>query len=336
MRTKLPLALLVSLPFAASTVACVDDSSGQSIDDIATALEQDNGGLDTADEAPEFGAEAAFDAAQIETATVEADPMVADPTMVEMARPGAPVEARDLIVVWGRFPADRDATVGRDWSGELRLSRGGMLLRRRIAFEQATDRVLPRTTRDAISFESVTRPAADGLVLSVFDPQPGTPNPLTLTYTPVGGTAHAIDLAQLATGPIIVDMGDGNRILIAGHRRNDTCAHGFIRGRWHALSANASTYLGVVASSDGDVVGHIRGIAGQRRGGEPVMFGKFINRDGQFMGLVKGTYENGTFVARWLDRAGDHGQLHGVYFPGPNERAGGFLGRWSETSCGVN
>ena len=333
MRAQLPLALLL----AATTTACVDNTPSTP-EDVATALEQDNGGLDTADEVPMFDAEPQFAAAQIEADTAVADEMAADPTMTELAHPGpgVNVEARDLIIVWGRFPADRNATTAHDWSGELRLSRGGMLVRRRIAFEQATDRVLPRTSRDAISFTSVTRPAADGLALTVFDPQPGSPSPLTLTYTPVTGAAHTIDLAQLATGPIVVDAGDGNRILIAGHRRNDSCSHGFLRGRWRTLSPKLSGYLGVVANSDGEPVGHIRGIAGQRRNGDAVMFGKFINREGHFMGLIKGTYENGKFVARWLDRQGDHGQLHGVYFPGPNEGAGGFLGRWSETSCDAN
>lgn len=330
MRAKLPLALLL-----AATTACVDNTPS-STEDIAAALEQENGGLDTSDEAPMFDADQQFAAAEIEADTSVSDEMSADPVMTQLAAPGANVVARDLIIVWGRFPADRDATTGRDWSGELRLSRGGMLVRRRIAFEQATDRVLPRTSRDAISFTSVTRPAADGLALTVFDPQPGTANPLTLTYTPLTGAAHTIDLAQLANGPIIVDVGDGNRVLIAGHRSSDSCAHGFLRGRWHALTPNVSRYLGVVANSRGEPVGHIRGIAGERQNGDAVMFGKFINREGQFMGLVRGTYENGRFVARWLDRQGDHGQLHGVYFPGPNERAGGFLGRWSETSCDAN
>ncbi len=331
MRAKLPLALLL----ATSTVACVDNSPGQTTDEVVSALEQENGGLDTADEAPMFDAEPAFTAAAIEADTAESDPMASDPTILEMNAPGANTLARNLIIVWGRFPADRNATTTRDWSGELKLSRGGMLVRRKIAFEQATDRVLPRTSRDTISFESVTRPAADGLALTVLDPQPGS-GPLTLTYTPVTGAAHSIDLAELATGPVVVDVGDGNRILIAGHRRNDSCSHGFIRGRWHALTPNANGYLGVVANADGDPVGHIRGIAGTRKSGEAVMFGKFINREGHFMGLIKGSYENGKFVARWLDRQGDHGQLHGVYFPGATEHAGGFLGRWSETSCGAD
>ena len=331
MRAKLPFALLL----AATTVACVDDSSSTTptSGEVASAIEQDNGGLDTTDEAPMFAAETQFDAAGIEADAAATDPMAADPTMIDMARPSAAIEARDLVVMWGKFPVDRTEVDRRDWSGELRLSRGGMLLRRTIAFEQKTDRVLPRTSRDAISFVSVTRPANDGLALSVFDPAPSTANPLTLTYTPTTGTATAIDLSQLATGPIVIDMGDGNKLVVAGHRRNDSCAHGFLRGRWHALSAHASVYLGVVADSDGNPVGHIRGIAGQRKNGDAVMFGKFINREGHFMGLVKGTYDNGKFEARWLDRAGDHGQLHGIYFPGPNDRAGGFLGRWSETSC---
>jgi hypothetical protein len=333
MRAQLPLALLLS----ATTIACVDEPSGKpTTEDVTSAIELENGGLDTTDEAPMFGEDAAYAAAQIETDTVEADPMASDPTIVAMGAPGANVVARDLVIVWGRFPADPSSTITRDWSGDLQVSRGGMLIRRKIAFEQQTDRVLPRTSRDVISFTSMTRPHADGLALTVFDPDAANANPLTLTYTPTGGTAHTLDLSQLVNGPIVVDVGDGNRILVAGHRRNDACDHGFLRGRWHALAPNANAYRGIVASSDGEPVGHIRGIAGKRRSGEAVMFGKFINREGQFKGLIKGTYENGKFVARWLDRDGDHGQLHGVYFAGPNEVGGGFLGRWSETSCAAN
>ena len=333
MRT-LPLALVL----ATTAAACVDDA-GQtptepSTDDVVSAIEQENGGLDTADEAPEFGIAEVYSAAAIEPVAAEADPIASDPTIVEMARPGAPnVVARDLVILWGRWPADPTATTGRDWSGSLQLSRGGMVVRKRIAFEQATDRVLPRTARDLVEFESQTKPHADGLVLTVFDGDAANANPITLTYTPNGGAAHSLDLSRLANGPIVVDVGDGNRILIAGHRRVDTCEHGFMRGRWRALAPNASAYLGIVTNSDGDPIGHIRGIAGERQSGEKVMFGKFIDRDGNFKGLLKGTYENGHYRARWIDRSGDHGVAGGMYFPGPAMRAGGFLGRWAETSC---
>lgn len=330
MRT-LPLALLL----ATTTAACVDDAqppTEPTTDDVVSAIEKENGGLDTTDEAPEFGAEAAFTAAAIETDAAETDAMASDPAMTELA--SAPnVLARDLVILWGRFPADPTATTGRDWSGSLQLSRGGMLVRRTIAFEPATDRVLPRTARDLVEFSSHTRPAADGLVLEVLDGDPGNAAPLTLTYTPTGGTAHSLDLSRLANGPIVVDVGDGNRILVSGHRHVDACEHGFMRGRWHALAPNASAYLGVVTNSAGEPIGHVRGIAGQRMNGDAVMFGKFIDKDGHFKGLLKGTYENGHYQARWIDRAGDHGVAGGIYFPGPVMRAGGFLGRWAETSC---
>jgi hypothetical protein len=329
MRVQLPLALLL----ASTTVACVDDATMPENDEVISALELDNGGFDTTDEAPLFAADTMFQDAAIESDALAPDPMEADAEMRTME--DAPdADVRDVAVLWGRIPADPTATVVRDWSGELRLSRGGMYTRRRIAFEDLGDRLLPRLTRDAIRFESRTRPAADGLVLRVADPTRGSVDPLRLRYAAANGDVRDIDLSRLDDGPVVEDMGDGNRMIVIAHRRNDTCAHGFIRGRWHKFAPNASTYLGVVANSQGEVVGHIRGIAGQRRSGESVMFGKFINREGQFVGILKGHYENGEFKARWLDRDGDHGYLHGLYFEGPTPRAGGLLGRWAETSCG--
>ena len=118
-----------------------------------------------------------------------------------------------------------------------------------------------------------------------------------------------------------------------GHRRTDTCQHGFLRGRWHAMSPNAGVYAGLVLDTDGEPTGHIRGIYGQRRTGESVFFGKFIARDGGFRGILLGTYEDGHFDARWLDRGGDRGMLRGMYRPGETLRAGRFLGRWAETTC---
>src|SRR4051812_13499294 len=179
MRAKLPLALLL----ASTTVACVDDakSAEPTSADVTSAIEKDNGGLDTTDEAPMFGAELAFDAASIEADAATADPMSGDPTIVAMTGPNATnVVARDLVILWGRMPADRTATTPRDWSGELRVSRGGMLVRRTVAFEDATDRVLPRTARDTISFQSRTLPASDGLYLEVLDPDPANTAPITL------------------------------------------------------------------------------------------------------------------------------------------------------------
>jgi hypothetical protein len=245
------------------------------------------------------------------------------------------VRARNVLILWGQLPADPNATVVRDWSGSLELNRGGMMIRRRIAFEQATgDRVLPRTDRARIDFISRTRPAADGLVLTVVDPAPGT-SPLTLTYTPTGGQPRVLELRELAEGPIVVDVGDGNRIIVSARDR-DPCDHGIMRGRWHALDEHHGAYLGIVADEDGAPIGHVRGIYGERKSGEQVFFGKFIGRDGKFRGILAGHYADGEFQGRWLTRAGEHGRLHGVYFRHESLRGGAFAARWGETSCRAN
>lgn len=324
--SKLPLALL-------ALTACVDagtTSIPETSEEVTSALEKENGGLTMDDEAPLFGADAVFDAAAIEADTAETDAMAPEVTGME-AQPG--VRIRNVMIVWGQLPADPNTTAVRDWSGRLDLNRGGMMIRRRIAFEQATgDRILPRTDRTRIDFISHTRPAADGLVLTIVDPSPAA-GPLVLTYTPNdGSTVRTLELRELADGPVVVDAGDGNRIVVSARDR-DPCDHGLMRGRWHALAENHGVYVGVVANEDGEPIGHVRGIWGTRKSGESVFFGKFIGADGRFRGILAGTYGEGELQGRWIVRSGDHGQLHGVYFRHEQLRGGAFMARWGETSC---
>jgi hypothetical protein len=322
--TKLPLALL-----ALSACVASEPSIPETSEEVTSAIEKPNGGFDTDDEAPLFANPAVFDAAAIEADAVEADAMSPEVTTME-SMPG--VRVRNVLMLWGQMPADPNVTTVRDWSGRLELDRGGMVIRRRIAFEPVTgDRVLPRTDRAIIDFVSHTRPAADGLVLTIVDPAPGTA-PLTLTYTPTGGTARVLELRELADGPLVVDVGDGNRIIVSARDR-DPCDHGMMRGRWHALNENGGVYVGVVADEDGAPIGHVRGIWGQRQTGERVFFGKFIDRDGHFRGILAGNYGEGHFDGRWITRAGEHGQVHGLYFRHETLRGGGFIARWGEASC---
>jgi hypothetical protein len=157
---------------------------------------------------------------------------------------------------------------------------------------------------------------------------------LRLRYESVdGAVVHELDLRALDEGPVVVDAGDGNRIIAVGRRRIDPCEHGFMRGRWHALAPNHGVFRGLVTNRGGEPIGHVRGIYGQRRNGEPVVFGKFISRDGSFTGLVSGTYGENRFQGRWITRDGDHGLVQGAFFEGQSLRAGGFMARWGETSC---
>jgi len=335
MRTQLPLHLPVALLLTIPAAACTTDSSSpdDDVDAVASSLELENGGFDTADEAPQFGEETLFAAADIEADAAVTDPFAVDSTVTQL-EVSASAAVRDVIVLWGRMPAD-PAGAARDWSGSLRVSRGAVVIRRKIAFELATDRILPRTSRDAIQFESQTSVHADGLVLTVLDPTPADPTPLTLTYASADGAAtYSLDLAGLAAGPISVDAGGGNQIAAIGHLRTAaTCDHGFLRGRWRALTPNAGVYAGLVVGADGAVAGHVRGIYGHRQNGDAVFFGKLIGLDGHFRGILGGSYDAGHFGGRWIDRSGDRGAVRGMYRAGETLRAGQFLGQWAEASC---
>ena len=325
---QLPFALLL-----ASAAACVDQ--GGSTDNTAatqSALEQDNGGETTADEAPMFGDQVAFDAAGIEADAAITDTMATDPSVTTIA--SAPdVVSHRVAIVWGKLPADPNGTA-RDWSGSLTISRGALVVSRTIGFEPATDHLLPRTAKDTVSFDSITKPFVDGLALRVLDPTSTSTDPLTLTYTPAnGGTTYTLDLAQLAMGPLVVDAGNGFKIVAAELKDKDGCEHGFMRGRFHQLLPNLGVFRGLVVGPEGGVIGHVRGIYGQRKNGDQDIFGKFIDLDGKFKGILAGTYANGDFDAKWIAKDGDHGIVKGRYIESSNARGGHFMARWADAAC---
>ena len=322
--------------FAVAAAACTE-SSPPTEDEITSALELENGGLDTSDELPMFGAEAEFAAAELEADVTGADASTADPEVVALReRPG--VASQRVLILWGQLPPDRTAAP-HVWNGNLALNRGAMVVRREIGFDGPADQLMPRALRTTVAFASTTQPFADGLLLEVLDPEPTSATPLTLTYTPrAGGDALVFTVAALADGPVAFDVGTGGDQMIATSlrvERDDACDHGFMRGRWHQVRPGLGRFLGVVSDADGEPAGHLRGIWGARQGGERVMFAKYISRDGHFRGIFRGTWERGSFRGRWIISTGDHGVAAGRFREGaPGDQVGGaFIGRWAETSC---
>src|SRR5262245_59149325 len=94
MRTQLAISIFL--------VGCLDHSTDDT-QAAQAALEKTNGGLDSADEAPMFGAEAEFDDAAIEADTAVSDTMASDPTIVDIQN-SPTAAALDLVLVWGRLP----------------------------------------------------------------------------------------------------------------------------------------------------------------------------------------------------------------------------------------
>src|SRR5882757_1353378 len=194
-------ALLLALP----TVACMSHGgAGDDSTQVTSDLDKANGGLDTADEAPAFGADDQLAAAQIESDNSADDSLANDPSTTSMDQASNGKGMR-VIVLWGKLPGDPNATETRDWSGSFKVSSGGIVVRRTIGFEDKTDKLLPRSSIDSVAFQSVTRPYVDGLALTVLDPSAtATSAPPTLTYTAnTGGATYALDLSQLVKGPIV-------------------------------------------------------------------------------------------------------------------------------------
>jgi hypothetical protein len=360
MRSQLSFALL----FAGSAIACTNGSSSQQ---VAQDLAQPNGGFTYSNEEPEFGEVADFNALQLETDSAVVDPIASDPTVAALdATPAPAVDGRDVIIVWGKIPADPDATVTRDWSGSLSVSRGALYVRRTISFD-AGDHLLPRTSPEVVPFVSYTRPWVDGLSLRVLDPSPSTADPLVITYQsslatpgggsgsssssgsgPVGPITYTFNLDQLTSGPIVIDAGDGFKMVAVGvHKDTVGCAGGFMRGRFHALGNGDGEFRGLVTDRIGVPVGHVKGIYGMRPAATstsaastsaasvPMLFGKFIDLQGEFMGVFAGSYDaTGDFAAEWKVPGDDvHGVIHGHYADSTAVDGGVFLARWAQAGC---
>lgn len=336
-----PLTTRMTYLGALALAACTGagDPTAEEADEIASAVELENGGLDMADEAPEFGEPQAFDEAAIEPDRPVDDPMASDPaTTAALDAPGAALF--HTAVVWGQMPPDFRNRDGHEWDGTLSINRGAMIVRRTVGFEDATDALTPRSDRLSVSFRSMTLPHMDGLLLTIADPEPEAAEPLTVTYTAASGTVLSATMAELVNGPVSVEVdASGNRVLATAIREPaDPCAHGTLRGRWHRVDEGRGRLIGVVADAEGETIGHVRGVYGRRRNGDQVFFGKYIDEGGRFQGLFGGQYGEGSFAGRWIVRDDlDHGVLAGMYretIEGP-ETGGLFIGRWAERSCNL-
>jgi hypothetical protein len=328
MRHQLPFALLL----ASSAVACVDNVAGDlddthPIEEVEAAIERPLGGYDTADERPLFDEDAAFLAAAIERDRAGRDGTSSDP---------ADRRSRRILVLWGRMDGSRPETRDqRRWALSLRRANSAIAVTREIGLDDADDELRPRELPDRIEVRSRTREQLDGLVVRIDDRGASVADRLELTFTDAQDrpVTRPIDVAELDERPIEIDADRGDRIVVIALRERDHCDHGFVRGRWLALAPTTGVYRGMFVDADGALVGHLRGVWGQRRDGSRVLFGKLIAADGSFRGLVTGTYDRGAFQARWLVSTGDYGVLGGQFVDSPHLRGSGFFGRWAEASC---
>jgi hypothetical protein len=305
--------------------------------EIASALELENGGIDEADELPEFGLDDLVTEAGLPEEASTDDEMEEDPAVAEMLnKPDAVLF--HTAAVWGQFPGNPELLTPKDWTGRLAVSRGAIILRGTIGFEPVTDGVLPRVHPRTVRFTSATGPHRDGLRMTIIDPDPTNAEPLIISYGTDEGEVLTIPLAAAVAEPqgVVVNEREDRFVFTAVPQPVDICQFGFMQGRWKQVAPGLGVVLGSIHGPMGGLWGYMKGIYGVRENGDKVLFAKAINLEGEARGILAGGYNEGIFAGRWLSKAGEFGVFGGLYSEGEEvDGKGGFLGRWAERSCNL-
>ena len=366
-RDRWTFPLLMALAAVALVIAgCGEQASGPEPGDTRTEvpdLDDPLGGYTTRDEPPAFG-----DAELAESGAEEVpydDAMASDPDVAEWQR-AHPDSVRAYVVtlLWGMMSRDPSVSDSRvdpdypviDWSGKLRVNRGAVLLRSVISFERG-DYVLPRLDRREIAWVSQTSGGYDGLRIVIYQPFEGEETGETDSLVVEAG-AHRWeflinDLAELDFEEAVDEA--GNKLVLRSFvTRPEICARGFTGGAWLAPEnpeEERGTFRGRWVSVNGSVSGYVRGHFGIDSRGRQVFFGKYIDLDGRFRGILRGTWDrvrihesgrpdhagrhHGHFRGEWVD--GDEaliGHVRGAWVAVPGEGRGFFEGRWNTVCSG--
>jgi hypothetical protein len=273
-----------------------------------------------------------------------------------------------LRVLWGQMELDSTVTELTDWTGSLTISRGALVVKQVILFEEGQDAVLERTDRGLIEWESFTMPHHDGLAVDIYIPASVTdssdtiPVDTTIVDTTVvdelvtvtfqtGPYSRTFDLAELAALDTVVYLDDADSNAVAFHAfRLDRvpCARGFLAGHWGYNDEGEGVFRGSWISKKGRITGFMRGHFGVNDAGERVFFGKWIGEGGRFNAFIRGRWEQhpnyhanpnairhagGRFEGEILDaNRQEIGSLKGKYKSHPKFKKGFLQGRW-ELDC---
>lgn len=330
MRMKIvPTSLaVVILGVALFWAGCSNDSSTSSEPSDGLNLTADFGGYDATDEAPAFG--------DVEIASaMNGDEPVDDPIFaardVDSLENLAGREVCTLAIRWGMLEFDSTVTTETDWTGGLELTHGYIHLNRLLRFERGQDYIVrPRTNRQTLEWVSKTSVSFDGVLVTVIIPpvpegEDWSDNSLTFKTGPYTREFHIDELAQLDE---IVNVDNlGNQVSFNSMDVDlEPCGGGPLDGRWLLNpSGKNGNFYGRWMTEDGELGGHLRGHFGARPQGEMVFFGKIIAPNGQFRGLLRGTWgydatdeTTGWFDGVWAGRDGRPvGKLSGVWSSNP-------------------
>jgi hypothetical protein len=365
----LAAALLACAPGQTSPdggVATVDD-----VKTVALALEQGllQRAMDTSDEPPDlFLARAQDRGADTDPAAACPDAPPAPEAAIPPEHGAALVsdlEARvdataptvfHLLVGWGHFPP-LDGAPDIPFAGSLSSDMGALVAAHRVATDRVTamDRLVrdPTTPARALNLDGSLGTHLDGTVVRVVLHEllaPASalqPRQATVALERRGGGRVEARLSPEVWG--VSARGDvGPRLsgMVQGFRRVDrpSCQQGFLVGRWSLVGRTADgrtvgRLVGRWLDGNGDRVGLVRGVHGERRNGEQVLYAKVVGTGGAFLGLLAADTSADTFSgAVQRDATAVAGHVEGRFAPPASlswGSLGEFRGRWS-LGCGEN
>lgn len=309
---------------AATMLIAVGCTQAPTQDEELTVFDQTSGGFEATSEAPAFG-----DTELLAEAADEVDP--GDPQAASISADAAlDSSGRHLVfalrAVWGQLRFDSSSTMPTTWDGSASIDSGRIGVLRKIRFEPATDYLLPRTAPATVNWASVTTVHNDGLLFLMGTKEPTlSDSSANMVHFKAGPVSLSMTLRELATLDTIIKVDDvGNAIMLNGMLvRPRDCARGFLGGHWSANADSAGVggeFKGRWVSRNGALAGHLMGRYGVNSNGRKVFFGKYIDANGKFEGMLRGTW------GKIDGRPGGH--FKGVYFDAMDRPAGRLFGHW--------
>jgi hypothetical protein len=287
-------------------------------------LDSPTGGFTFTDEEPAFGEAELFEPMFNEIAVEDS---TGDSTQVKELLRARNVKIFRMRSIWGHLVTTYEGTTEPrdteycpvDWSGMMKLEGGAIIIERIIAFDEGD--CVTREDVGTISWTSHTGPHIDGLQVMLVVPW----------------------------GP-----DDSSGISMNAHLLPAYCPYGFLAGAWKNIPPDTippadtndtekivlGVYRGIWISERGTPGGYLKGVFGLNSLGEQVFFGKYVDLNGRFKGILKGHYgicpeltdtaeypygffrgiwinedriESGRLKGHWVTREPGHGYFHGVW-----------------------
>ena len=309
-------------------------------EDLNFDINNEDGGYDASTESPGFG-DPSFTSMFVEDEPAN-DPWENDPGVIAMGEdPGNVVAYARLI--WGQLQHNPEITEITDWTGNIWVDSGAIVVKRLIRFESGTDWVDERQMETALGVVSQTTVHNDGLLLQIINDEPGLGDD-NLLHVELGEFIYSIPVDSLDGYHELVDVDElGNQFSINAVPKLD-CPNGFMNGIWVEGETDRGILRGGWFSWEGELMGHYRGHWGISEEGDSLFRGKLIDLDGNFWAMLRGhwvdhqqRHGDGDYFGRWLtpvrgeepDEFEAEGPVWGFYKKGFMRR-GHMGGRWME------